>query len=134
METPVLSYGKEDIMPIGTNTRQRDTLVDRGGVKHQLLLTEAMRCYIERAAVEVVLYLRVGRPDILVAHLFRKRNRLAVVEVLAVRRPCGIHLQQRGVVADNLHRVGFHIIENQVAFQVINLDFIGILRMECLTC
>ena len=103
METPVLSYGKEDIMPIGTNTRQRDALVNGGSIKHQFFITEAMRRHIERTAIEVVLHLRIGGPDILVAHLFRQRNGLAVVEVLAVRRPRGIYLQQGGVVADHLH-------------------------------
>ena len=133
METAVLSLGKEQVAPVRTDARQGGTLVPSSGIIHQLLLAEAMCLHIERAAVEVILYLRIGGPDVLAAHLLRQGHRLTVIEVLAVGRPSGIDLQQGGVVADDLHRIGLHIVEDQVAFQVIDLNLVGIERMEALS-
>ena len=70
--------------------------------------------------------------DILVGYFFRKRNGLAVVEVLAVGRPGGEYLQKVGIVADDAHRVGCDVIENQVAGRIEHLHLVGICRMEYL--
>ena len=81
---------------------------------------------VERTANEVVLNLRIGGANILVAHLFRKRNRFTIIEVFTVGRPCGINLKQGGIVRNDTHRVSLNIVEYQVAGLIINLNLIRI--------
>ena len=92
VETTILALGKEQIAPVGTDARKGRTLVVRGCIIDEFLFTEVVRCHVERTAIEVVLYFGIGGSDILVAQLFRKWNRLAVIEILAIGRPSGIHL------------------------------------------
>ena len=89
---------------------------------------------IKRTAIEVILYLRVGRPDILVAHLLWQWDGLAVIEVSAVGRPGGVHFQEVRILGNDAHRVGLHIVEDHVAGQVGDLNLVGMYRMECLPC
>ena len=134
METTILSESEQEITTVRTYARQRNALIWRNCIIYNFLLAETVCCKIEWTTIEIILHLRIGCCDIHTLHFLWKRNRLTVVEIFAIRRPCRIHFQKIRIIADNAHRILLHIIENHVAGKVIDLNLIRICRMESLTC
>ena len=133
METAIMTLGKQQIMTIRADARQGSAHVERSCIIHQFLLSETQVFGLKRFAIEVILYLRICGANVLVAHLLGQWHRLAVVEVSAIGRPRWIDLQEFRIVTDHYHRVRFYVIEYHVALKVIDLNLVGISRMECLT-
>ena len=127
VKAAITTLRKEQIVSVEADAWQGDAFVFRGGIINEFLFTEMACRHVKRTAIEVVLHFLVGGADVIViaAQLFGKRDRLAVKEVFAIGRPGGEHLQKVGVVADDAHRVGRHIIENQIAGRIKHLHFVG---------